>query len=184
MTTKDIKTVELIVNSDQAKAKLEELNKKLDTMKQKREDALNRADSKALSLYTREVSKLEKEIQRTETRAQGMSKALANLDKSTPNELQRTLRELTRELNSGKIERGSKEWNVLTEAIRSTKDALRDVNEEMAVSDNRSFSDKLADWGNKWFGLIENVETFAEVLGRLSVWALPAFSPKSIGSVP
>lgn len=167
MTSKDIKTVELIVNSDQAKAKLEELNKKLDTMKQKREDALNRADSKALSLYTREVSKLEKEIQRTETRAQGMSKALANLDKSTPNELQRTLRELTRELNSGKIERGSKEWNVLTEAIRSTKDALRDVNEEMAVSDNRSFSDKLADWGNKWFGLIENIETFSEVLGSV-----------------
>ena len=167
MTSKDIKTVELIVNSDQAKAKLEELNKKLDTMKQKREDALNHGDSKALSVYTREVSKLEKEIQRTETRAQGMSKALANLDKSTPNELQRTLRELTRELNSGKIERGSKEWNVLTEAIRSTKDALRDVNEEMAASDNRSFSDKLADWGNKWFGLIENVETFGEVLGSV-----------------
>ena len=184
MTSKDIKTVELIVNSDQAKAKLEELNKKLDTMKQKREDALNRGDSKALSVYTREVSKIEKEIQRTETRAKGMSKALANLDKSTPHELQRTLRELTRELNSGKIERGSKEWDALTEAIRSTKDALRDVNEEMAASDNRSFSDKLADWGNKWFGLIENVETFAEVLGRLSVWALPAFVPKSIGCVP
>jgi hypothetical protein len=48
-----------------------------------------------------------------------MSKALANLDKSTPNELQRTLRELTRELNSGKIERGSKEWDELTKTIRS-----------------------------------------------------------------
>lgn len=167
MTSKDIKTVELIVNSDQAKAKLEELNKKLDTMKQKREDALNRGDSKALSVYTREVSKLEKEIQRTETRAQGMSKALANLDKSTPNELQRTLRELTRELNSGKIERGSEEWNTLTEAIRSTKDALREVNDEMAASDNRSFSDKLADWGNKWFGLIENIETFGEALNGI-----------------
>ena len=167
MTTKDIKTVELIVNSDQAKAKLDELNTKLDTMKKKREDALNRGDSKALSVYTREVSKIEKEIKRTETRAQGMSKALANLDKSTPNELQRTLRELTRELNSGKIERGSKEWDALTEAIRNTKDALRDVNEEMSASDNRSFSDKLADWGNKWFGLIENVETFAEALNGL-----------------
>ena len=167
MTTKDIKTVELIVNSDQAKAKLDELNTKLDTMKKKREDALNRGDSKALSVYTREVSKIEKEIQRTETRAQGMAKALANLDKSTPNELQRTLRELTRELNSGKVERGSKEWDVLTEAIRETKDALREVNEEMAASDNRSWSDKLADWGNKWFGLIENVETFTEALNGL-----------------
>ena len=167
MTTKDIKTVELIVNSDQAKAKLDELNTKLDTMKKKREDALNRGDSKALSVYTREVSKIEKEIKRTETRAQGMAKALANLDKSTPNELQRTLRELTRELNSGKVERGSKEWDVLTEAIRETKDALREVNEEMAASDNRSFSDKLADWGNKWFGLIENIETFGEALNGL-----------------
>ena len=167
MTTKDIKTVELIVNSEQAKAKLDELNTKLDTMKQKREDALNRGDSKALSVYTREVSKIEKEIQRTGTRAQGMAKALANLDKSTPNELQRTLRELTRELNSGKIERGSEEWNVLTEAIKETKDALKEVNEELAASDSRSWSDKLADWGNKWFGLIENVETFAEALNGL-----------------
>lgn len=167
MTTKDIKTVELIVNSDQAKAKLDELNTKLDTMKKKREDALNRGDSKALSVYTREVSKIEKEIKRTETRAQGMAKALANLDKSTPNELQRTLRELTRELNSGKVKRGSEEWDVLTQAIRETKDALRDVNEEMAASDNRSWSDKLADWGNKWFGLIENIETFGEALNGL-----------------
>lgn len=116
MTSKDIKTVELIVNSDQAKAKLEELNKKLDTMKQKREDALNRGDSKALSVYTREVNKLEKEIQRIETRAQGMSKALANLEKSTFYELN-----VPDELNTGKIERGSKEWGTLTEAIRSTK---------------------------------------------------------------
>lgn len=116
MTSKDIKTVELIVNSDQAKAKLDELNTKLDTMKKKREDALNRGDSKALSVYTREVSKIEKEIQRTETRAQGMSKALANLDKSTFYELN-----VPHELNSGKIERGSKEWGTLTEAIRSTK---------------------------------------------------------------
>jgi hypothetical protein len=51
--------------------------------------------------------------------------------------------------------------------IRSTKDALREVNEEMAASDNCSFSDKLADWGNKWFGLIENMETFSEVLGSV-----------------
>ncbi len=67
-----------------------------------------------LFVYTREVNKLEKEIQRTETRAQGMSKALANLDKSTFYELN-----VPHELNSGKIERGSKEWGALTEAIRS-----------------------------------------------------------------
>ena len=106
MTTKDIKTVELIVNSDQAKAKLDELNTKLDTMKKKREDALNRGDSKALSVYTREVSKLEKEIQRTETRAQGMALEFVGCGFIKVGEGFSTLRELTRELNSGKIERG------------------------------------------------------------------------------
>ena len=43
MTSTEIKTIELIVNSEQAKKRLDELNARLITMKQKREESLTKA---------------------------------------------------------------------------------------------------------------------------------------------
>ena len=91
MTSTDIKTIELIVNSEQAKKRLDELNQRLTTMKQKREEALNKGDSKGLQVYSKEIQKIEREIRRTESRANTMSRALKNLDLSAPNELKRAL---------------------------------------------------------------------------------------------
>lgn len=158
MTSTEIKTIELIVNSEQAKKRLDELNKRLTTLKQKREEALNKGDSKGLQVYSKEIQKIEREMQRTESRAQTMSRALKNLDRSAPNELKRTLAELNRELNSGRVQRGSKEWDTLTKSIRETKTALSQVNAEMKAVQRSSWSDRLAEWGNKWMGLVMNIQ--------------------------
>ncbi len=45
----DIKTVQLIVNSEQAKKKLDEINQKLDVAKKKKMDASKVGDAKHLS---------------------------------------------------------------------------------------------------------------------------------------
>ena len=164
MTSTEIKTIELIVNSEQARKRLDELKTKLEQLKTKREEALERGDSRAFSLYSKEIKKVEKEIERTETKAEAMTRALENLDKSAPNELKRTLRELQKELNSGKVERGSAEWQTLTKAIRETKDALDGVNQELRTTQQSSWSDRLAEWGNKWMGLVMNVQAFFEVV--------------------
>lgn len=158
MTSTDIKTIELIVNSEQAKKRLDELNQRLTTMKQKREEALNKGDSKGLQVYTKEIQKIEREIRNTETRANTMSRALQNLDSSAPKELKLTLAELNRELNSGRVQRGSAEWHTLTRAIRETKDAISQVNAEMRTVQRSSWSDRLAEWGNKWMGLVMNIQ--------------------------
>ena len=91
MTSTDIKTIELIVNSEQAKKRLDELKQRLTTMKQKREEALGKGDSRGLQVYTKEIQKIERELRRTESRATTMSRALKNLDRSAPNALKRTL---------------------------------------------------------------------------------------------
>ncbi|MBR6338690.1 MAG: hypothetical protein IKR63_00970 [Alloprevotella sp.] len=91
MTSTDNKTIELIVNSEQAKKRLDELNQRLTTMKQKREEALDKGDSKGLQVYTKEIQMIEREIRNTEARATTMSRALQNLDRSAPKELKRTL---------------------------------------------------------------------------------------------
>lgn len=164
MTSNEIKTIELIVNSEQARKRLDELKTKLEQLKTKREEALEKGDSRAFALYSKEIKKVEKEIERTETKAETMTRALENLDKSTPNELKRTLRELQKELNSGKVQRGSAEWQTLTKAIRETKDALDGVNRELRTTQQSSWSDRLAEWGNKWMGLVMNVQAFFEVV--------------------
>ena len=160
MTSTEIKTIELIVNSEQARKRLDELKAKLDQLKAKRQEALERGDSSALSLYSKEIKKVEKEIERTETKAQSMGRALMNLDKSSPNQLKQTLRELQKELNSEKVQRGSAEWDTLTKAIRETKGALDEVNNELRTTQQSSWSDRLAEWGNKWLGLVMNVQAF------------------------
>ena len=164
MTSNEIKTIELIVNSEQARKRLDELKTKLEQLKTKREEALEKGDSRAFALYSKEIKKVEKEIERTETKAETMTRALENLDKSAPNELKRTLRELQKELNSGKVQRGSAEWQALTKAIRETKDALDGVNRELRTTQQSSWSDRLAEWGNKWMGLVMNVQAFFEVV--------------------
>lgn len=167
MNNTEIKTVELIVNSQDAKKKLDELNQKLDQMKRKREQALERGDSRALGVYTKEVKKLESEIRRTETRAASMARALSNLDNATPTELRRTLRELQKELNSGKVARGSREWDTLTKAIRETKAAISNVNGELKATQQSTFSDRLAQWGNRWMGLVMNIQSFFGMAGDI-----------------
>lgn len=162
MTSTEIKTIELIVNSEQARKRLDELKDKLEKLKAKREEALERGDSSAFSLYSKEIKKVENELERTGTKAETLGRALGNLDKSAPNELKRTLRELQKELNSGKVQRGSAEWQALTKAIRETKDALDAVNGELRTTQQSSWSDRLAEWGNKWMGLVMNVQAFFE----------------------
>ncbi|MBP3228208.1 MAG: hypothetical protein J6M53_05415 [Bacteroidaceae bacterium] len=53
MTSTDIKTIELIVNSEQAKKKLDELNARLVTMKQKREVFWRKVSAKETCLLCR-----------------------------------------------------------------------------------------------------------------------------------
>ena len=160
MNNTEIKTIELIVNSEQARKRLDELKTRLETIRTKRQEAFEKGDSQAFSLYSKELRKVEREMERTETKAATMTRALENLDKSAPNELKRTLRELQKELNSGKVQRGSAEWQALTKAIRETNAALTDVNRELRETQRASWSDRLAEWGNKWMGLVMNVQAF------------------------
>lgn len=164
MTSTEIKTIELIVNSEQARKRLDDLNVRLSAMKRKREEALEKGDGRSLQVYAREIRRIGREIERTESRAASMSRALENLDRSTPDRLRQTLRELTRELNSGKVSRGSTEWDTLTKAVRETKEALTGVNKELSAVERHSWADRLADWSNKWMGLVMNMQAALQLL--------------------
>ena len=147
MNAQDIKTVKLVINSDQAQQKLDDINKKLETARQKRAEAFERGDGKALQTYTREVKNLERQAERMQSRAQTVGKVLKSLDKATPKELKKTIKELNRELENGNVERGSEQWKTLTRALAEARSELTKIKEE-----SKSSGKIVSDWGNKWVG--------------------------------
>ena len=166
MTGNDIKTIQLIVNSEQATKRLDDLKAKLIQIKQKKDEAFEKGDATAFDLYSKELRKTQKEISKVETRAEGMARTLRNLDKATPKQLQSTLKELTKQLNSGKVERGSKEWNTLTEAIKRTKEELKMVDNELDVVEkaNGNFIER---FGKQWSGFVVTIQGAVNVFSSL-----------------
>lgn len=166
MTSNDIKTIQLIVNSEQATKRLDDLKSKLIQIKQKKDEAFEKGDATAFDLYSKELRKTQKEISKVETRAEGMARTLRNLDKATPKQLRATLNELTKQLNSGKVERGSKEWNTLTDAIKRTNEELKMVDNELAAVEkaNGNFIQK---FGERWAGLVVLIQGAANGFSSL-----------------
>lgn len=158
MNNQEIKTVTLVINSDQARKKLDDINAQLETAKRKRQEAFDKGDATALQTYTKEVRNLEHQSQRLQARAATVEKTLRSLDNATPKELKSTIKELTKELNSGKIERGSEEWKTLAAAISQANSELKKIKDEQKAATD--LGEEAADFGSKWVGLstiIENV---------------------------
>ena len=164
MNNADIKTIQLLVNSEQAAKRLDDLKARLVTIKQKKDEAFEKGDATAFALYSKEMAKTQREIGKVETKAQTLTRALHNLDKATPKELRKTIKQLTDELNSGKIQRGSKEWNTLTGAIREAKEALRNVNNELSAVENAQGGGFLKQLGDKWAGFSITARGFMDRL--------------------
>lgn len=152
MNETEIKTVELIINNEKAAKKLTELERQMDIIAQKKEQAMRMGDWDGVKNATREAKKLERQMEGVRSRAESVGKVLANLDKATPKQLQNTIKQIERTLNSGTIERGSKEWRMMTEQLRRCKQQLSDVNKEMSAAGSNS--DRFAKWGQKWVGIV------------------------------
>lgn len=168
MTNEDIKTVRLIINSEQAGKKLDELNARLELTRRKREEALERHDTKGLELYTKEVRRLEREQQRLQTRAKTVTGVLRNMDKATPRQLRQTIRELNRELDAGTVERGGRQWQAMTRSLREAQNELAKINLEMRAAGKSS--NRLTELGNKWVGLSSTVFTaWQSALGAIGM---------------
>lgn len=156
--TNDTATIELVINSQQAQKKLEEINRSLETARQRKLEAFEKGDAKALQLYTREVQRLERQSASLESRAQTVTRALARLDRATPKQLRATIRELNRELNSGAVERGTEQWDTLTRALRKANTELAAVRAETRAArqeldqGGEGGGNFLSNFGKKWVG--------------------------------
>ena len=109
-------------------------------------------------------------MERSENRVQALTQGLRRMDKQTPKELQKTIRQINVELNSGAVQRGSEQWNAYTEALKSAKKELQDIRKQQEVEEEKSFGDKIADFGSKWMGTITSIAGGMEILDNAKQW--------------
>ena len=162
MNNNDIKTVTLTINSEQAQRKLDDINRRLEQARIKRQDAFDRGDGKALQAYAKEIKSLETQATRLSSRAQTVEKVLRSLDSATPKELKATIKEINRELNSGNVERGSEQWQALTRSLQAANEELQKIKDEQKAASNDNFLTKI---GNKWQGV---AVVFDSIAGKFS----------------
>lgn len=182
MVEKDIKIIELHVNDKDAKENIEQLRKKVEELnrqKQQAEQVLSDKHStngqrqravETLQKVNSELRKNARELQRSENRVEALTNGLRRMDEQTPKELQKTIRQINAELNSGAVKRGSEQWDAYTEALKSAKKELQDIRKQQEVKEDKSFGNKIADFGNKWVGTVASIAGGMEIFDNAKQW--------------
>ena len=149
MAYKEIAEVVLKCNSEDYKRTYEDNIAKAKALRKALADAYSAGDARKVIEVNKELQKTNATIQRMRTNASNVEAAMRNLDKATPKELHRALKAINAELSSGRVERGSKEWDTYVNKLKAVKRQLSEVNAEMSI-DTRSPLEKLKDGINDW----------------------------------
>lgn len=179
MQHEDIQTVRLILNEGQARAKLDGLRAQLEDVRKKRQEALDRGDASALRLYDQEIKKITRQMERMQSRAENIGQVLTHLDQASPRQLQNTLRRITQELNSGAVQRGSQEWNALSEALRMVRTELQNVQDGL----NGTTSTTTDPWV-RLHSIVGVLRSGADALGALRSQMANIHKPPLLRCVP
>ena len=138
--------VVLSVNGKQAQQMLSTLEKDARRLEKQIAAAAKAGDKATMKKLQRELNNTNRLMDQLKGASASTERILSRLDKATPKELQKALRQLKNELNG--IERGTAAWDAHAAKIKAVKAEIDRVNETMR--EQESFSDRVANWLNKW----------------------------------
>ena len=140
----------ILLNSEQAKKEITALEKKVEDLKRKRQQALDAGDTKSWQKLNKEVDKHETKLKGMQGRLERINKTLENMSAAGPKELKDTIKDINALLNSGSIERGSAQWDSLTASLKQANTELAKIKNETKASQSawQKFTKFLNDsWG-------------------------------------
>lgn len=140
-------TTTVLLNTEQAKAKLDDLQRKIDELKAKRKQAADIGNTDGVKQYSSDIAKLQKQFDTLNTTTKAVDKVLKNLSTAAVKDIRRTINAINKELASGNVERGSKEWQQLTEKLKACKTELQKIKAESAAA---------ADLQGGWMGRLKS----------------------------
>lgn len=138
--------VVLSVNGKQAQQMLSTLERDAKHLEKQIAAAAKAGDKATMKKLQRELNQTNRLMDQLKGSSASVDNVLRRLDKATPKELNKALRQLKNELNG--IERGTAAWDAQIAKIKAVKAEIDSVNE--AMREQESFSDRFAEWLNKW----------------------------------
>lgn len=129
--------------------KLEELQNKANDLKRTYNECFKNGDTAGMEKARKEIVDVNREMTGLRTNAQNIRHVMDNLDKATPKELHETIKRINDELESGAVERGSKQWDDYCEQLKQVKEELEGINGETEVEESwlDNLREKFNDWG-------------------------------------
>lgn len=156
-------TVEVQVNGQQARQELNQLREYATNLSSALEKAYEAGDKKQIKALTKELKYVNSQMKTLQRTSVDIDKVMKNLSTTGPKELRQTLNAINAELSSGRVQRGSEEWNKYVQSARRVKEELKKIKEETdGVS--VSFTDMLAAQTNKWWSLYDITKNTVDMI--------------------
>lgn len=131
-------TSRIFINDQQATNRIKELTRYMETLRKEKEKAAAAGDWESFNKLKKELDKTNQELRSMQSSAQKVDNVLRTLDKRSIKEIRQTIASINREMNSGAIERGSKEWKFLNEQLVRCKQELKAIAEESQIASRES----------------------------------------------
>ena len=137
-------TTRIFLNSEEAKKRLDELQRKVEDLRKKKEEAAKAGDWPTFNSLKKQLDQTNKEIVQIQVSAQKVDRILGNLSSASIKEINQTIKAINKEMSSGSIVRGSEEWKFLNEQLVRCKQELKNIkNESKIASDSIGSCDLL-----------------------------------------
>ena len=149
-TIRDVAEVLVKINDDEAKSKLPALQKRVEELSKEFDECFKNGDTKKIKETGQELKKVYEQMDALRRRTQSVDEAMQHLSTANAKELRRIMQQINRELNSGTIQRGTKEWDEYNDKLKQVKKELKKIAEEQKVvtDSGMSFKDMLDIGGN------------------------------------
>ena len=142
MSNNNTYTTTIFLNDEQAVNRLNALQASVEKYRKAKQQALLDGDDKAFKTANKQIKECEKEMKALSTTAQNVDRVLNNLSTTAVNDIKNTIRAINKELNSGAVQRGTKEWDYFQRKLKECRTELRNIQNESAVAENGSFFKK------------------------------------------
>ncbi|WP_458461047.1 hypothetical protein, partial [Paenibacillus sp.] len=120
-------TVEVQVNGQQARQELNQLREYATNLSSALEKAYEAGDKKQIKALTKELKYVNSQMKTLQRTSVDIDKVMKNLSTTGPKELRQTLNAINAELSSGRVQRGSEEWNKYAQSARRVKEELKKI---------------------------------------------------------
>lgn len=159
-------TTTIFLNDEQAVNRLNALQASVENYRKAKQKALLDGDDKAFKTANRQIKECEKEMKALSTTAQNVDRVLSNLSTAAVYDIKNTIKAINKELNSGAIQRGTKEWDYFQNKLKQCKTELRNIQNESSAATQGGFFKKTIDFMNYNWGAI------TEIIGSITALTL------------